>query len=75
MSGHCRFARMTYSKKWDMMREKMMTNGEKFRSLFGISASELWCMNGEALTGISCSRLIKTTLENYDYDVRNRSDN
>ena len=29
---------------------KMMTNGEKFRSLFGISASELWCMNGEALT-------------------------
>ena len=27
----------------------MMTNGEKFRSLFGISASELWCMNGESL--------------------------
>ena len=29
---------------------KMMTNGDKFKSLFGISASELWCMNGEALT-------------------------
>lgn len=27
-----------------------MTNGEKFRSLFGISASELWCMNVYTLT-------------------------
>lgn len=29
---------------------KMMTNGDKFKSLFGISASELWCMNGGAFT-------------------------
>ena len=28
---------------------KMMTNGDKFKSLFGISASELWCINGESL--------------------------
>ena len=29
---------------------KMMTNGEKFRSLFGVSAEELWCMNCDTFT-------------------------
>ena len=28
----------------------MITNGEKFRSLFGVSAEELWCMNCDTFT-------------------------
>ena len=27
-----------------------MTNGEKFRSLFGVSAEELWCTNCDTFT-------------------------
>lgn len=27
-----------------------MTNREKFRSLFGVSAEELWCMNCDTFT-------------------------
>ena len=27
-----------------------MTNGEKFRSLFVVSAEELWCMNCDTFT-------------------------
>lgn len=44
-----------------------MTNGEKFRSLFGVSAEELWCMNCD--TFISRRDAIEAVTDYIFFDV------